>query len=104
MNRIWNKIKTHWGISSNIQATVILLVFAVTGFSTLYSHRLIDYLLGINEESDFWLKLLAFVFLILPIYTFLLYFWGIILGQRKFFTKFIKLKLKLLFRGKLHKK
>lgn len=98
MDTIWNRIKKHWGISSNSQAVVILLIFAVAGFSTLYSHRFINYMLGINKESFFWLRLLIFIFLILPVYTLILYVWGIVFGQRKFFTKFIKLKIKLIFR------
>lgn len=104
MNKFWQKIKQHWCITNDFQAAIILIVFAITGFSTLYSHRFIDYLLGINDDSNFFLKTVIFIFLILPIYTLLLYFWGNVFGQRKFFTKFIKLKLSLLFLRRKNKK
>ena len=104
MNKFLDRMKQHWQINSNLQAILILIVFALTGFSTLYSHRLIDYLLGIDNSSDLWLKSIIFVFLILPIYTILLYIWGILLGQKKFFTKFIRIKIKLLSMSMLRRK
>ena len=100
MNKIWRKLKKRWGITNDIQVAVILIVFALTGFSTLYSHRFIDYLFGVDDNSHFLLKTVIFIFLILPIYTLLLYLWAILLGQRKFFTKFIEFKLNLLFNRK----
>lgn len=100
MKSIWQKLKTRWGISSNFQVAVILLVFALTGFSTLFSHNYIDGLLGIDDDTAFWIELLVFVLLILPVFNMFLIIWGTLLGQRKFIVKFIKAKinfLKLLF-------
>jgi len=103
MKKVWSKLKERWGISSNFQVAVILVVFAVTGFSTLYVHKHINNLLGIDENTGFGLKIILFIFLILPVYTILFYLWGVILGQRKFITAFIKLKLDLLSFRKLFK-
>lgn len=100
---IWLKLKKRWGISSNSQVAVILLAFALSGFSTLYSHRYIDKLLGITDDTSFWIELLVFVILILPIYNTFLIIWGTILGQRKFVIKFIKTKIHLFTSWKFDK-
>jgi len=97
-NIIWNKLKKRWGISNNFQVAHILVVFAVTGFSTLFAHNYIDHLLGIEEDDSFWIKLVVFIVIVLPLFNTLLFFWGIVLGQRKFITAFIKLKLNLFFK------
>lgn len=97
---IWNKLKERWGVETNFQVFVILLTFALTGFSTLYAHNFIDYLLGVDSDTSFWIKLIIFIFLVLPIFSVFLYIWGIILGQRKFVTEFIKYKIALIFRRK----
>ncbi|MCK5134639.1 MAG: hypothetical protein KAR19_02530 [Bacteroidales bacterium] len=95
---ILQKLKRHWSISNSLQVLVILIVFALAGFSTLFIHRQINTLLEINQDSSFWLRLLVFIVLILPLYTVILYIYGIVLGQRKFSKKFIKTKLGLIFR------
>ena len=104
MKNIWNKIKSHWGISSNYQVTVILIVFALSGFSTLYAHNFIDSVLGIDEETGFWIKLIVFMLLILPTFNLFLLIWGTLLGQKKFFIQFIKTKIRLLTKGFLFRK
>ena len=90
------KLKKRWGISSAWQVVLILIVFAATGFSTLYTHRFINLKLGVTDDTEFWKEVIIFVVLILPIYTVLLYLWGVILGQKKFFSKFIKMKINIL--------
>ena len=100
MKNIWIKLKKRWEVESNFQVAVILIMFACTGFSTLYTHEFINHLLGIDDGSHFLLRTVIFIFLILPIFNLLLYFWGIIFGQKKFVTKFISLKLNLIFRRK----
>jgi len=95
---IWNKLKERWGVETNLKVLVILLVFSLTGFSTLYVHNFIDFLLGVTEETSFWIKLIIFIFLVLPIFSILLIVWGTILGQKKFATEFVKYKISLIFR------
>ncbi len=97
---IWNKLKERWGLKTNFQVLIILLVFSLTGFSTLYAHNFIDFLLGVNSETSFWIKTIIIIFLVLPIFTFFLFIWGTILGQRKFVTEFIKYKIGLIYRRK----
>ena len=89
-------MKVHWGITNDFQVLLILLVFALTGFSTLYAHNGIDYILGVEDHHHFLIKLAVFLILVMPVYTVLLYAWAIILGQRIFFVKLIKLKIRML--------
>ena len=96
VKKLWVRLKNHWKITSNIQVAVILLVFALSGFSTLYVHNYIDFLLGVDEESEFWIKALIFVLLVLPVFNLFLFIWGTLLGQQKFVIKFIKTKINLL--------
>ena len=103
MKKIWQKIKSHWEIDSDIQAVIILVVFALTGFSTLYAHNFIDFVLGIDGGTSFWIKLLVFVLLVLPIFNLFLIVWGTLLGQGKFFKNFIKTKIRLLTKWKKDK-
>jgi hypothetical protein len=103
MNKLIDILRKRWGVTSAFQVVIILIVFAVTGFSTLYVHRFIDHLLGIGKEDPFWLKALVFIVIILPLYTVLLYIWGFLVGQRKFFTTFIKLKIRLISGNRLYK-
>jgi len=98
VKKLWDRLKTHWRINSNIQVAIILLAFALSGFSTLYVHRYIDVLFGINEESSFWIDAAIFVLLILPIFNTFLFIYGTLLGQQKFVIRFIKIKINLLLR------
>ncbi len=92
------KLKKRWGITNNFQVLIILTVFATTGFSSLFFHKFINSILGINHNTSLLLNILIFILLILPIFTVLLYLWGTIFGQRKFFTKFIKFKIGLIYK------
>ena len=98
---IWNKLKARWGVETNFQVIIILIVFSLTGFSTLYAHNFIDYLLGVNNDTQLWIRIVIFIFLVLPIFSLLLFIWGTLLGQRKFVTEFLKYKIGILFRKKI---
>jgi len=103
MKKLIEILKTRWGVTNGRVVLVILSVFALSGFSTLFIHKIIDELLGIGKEDPFWMKLLVFIIIILPVFNIFLYIWGSILGQRDFFTLFIKTKIKLISGGKLFK-
>lgn len=99
MRRFWQNLKIRWGIESDFQVAIILVVFALTGFSFLYVHRWIDLLLGIEAQDPFWLKAVVFIIVLLPLYNLLLLIWGTLLGQFKFFKNFIvKFFSRLIFR------
>ena len=98
MKKFWQKLKKRWGIENDWQVAVILLVFTLTGFSFLFINPLIDRLLGLTEEDPFWIKVVVFVIITLPVYNILLIIWGTLLGQYKFFKNFIvKFFRRLLF-------
>jgi hypothetical protein len=84
------KLKTRWGITSTFQVIIILVVFACTGFSVLYAEEVIFRLMGIEEGKSWWLALLLFLLITLPLYNLLLLVYGFIFGQFRFFWNFEK--------------
>ncbi|HET8753044.1 MAG TPA: DUF6787 family protein [Salinimicrobium sp.] len=95
-----NKLKKRWGISSNFQVLVIILVFGITGSSSVFLAKPVLGFLGISREvfsSDFFwggfLYYLLRILLIFPIYQVLLVSYGWLFGQFKFFWAFEKTML-----------
>jgi hypothetical protein len=84
------KLKARWGITSTWQVILILIVFACTGFSTLYVEEQIYKLFHIPEENTWWIAVLLFIFITLPLYNAILLVYGFIVGQFKFFWNFEK--------------
>ncbi len=86
-----NKLKARWGIDSNWQIFIILLVFAITGSTSAKLAEPLCNLLGIYESSSHWaVYWSARIFLIFPIYQVLLVSFGWIFGQFQFFWAFEK--------------
>ena len=98
INKLWNKLKLRWGIDSNLQVLIILIAFSLAGPTSLFFHRKIDFLLGITDDSSFWLKVVVFIVIVLPIYNVFLFVYGVLLGQSRFFIKFFRDKFMLLKR------
>ena len=89
------KLKEKWGIKSNFQLVIILIVFAITGStSAVISGPTIDFLFGEIEMNGF-LKFILQLFIIMPIYQVLLLFFGFVFFQFNFFYKFVKKFLQL---------
>ncbi len=84
------KLKKRWNIQHNWEVFVILLVFALTGTSTVFLYRFIKNWVGITPDTFFLLKIIAFIFLALPLYNILLILWGKALGQGAFFQHFVR--------------
>lgn len=85
------KLKARWGIESNWQIIVILIVFAVTGSIASYIGKPILKYLNITTEAFGSLGYWAIRILILFImYQFMLVFFGWIFGQFNFFWNFEK--------------
>ncbi len=84
------KLKRRWNIQHNREILVILLVFALTGTSTVYLYSFIKKWVGITPDTFFLFKLVAFIFLALPLYNILLILWGKALGQGVFFHRFVR--------------
>ncbi len=84
------KLQTRWGVNSIWQVLVILLVFALTGFSILYLKKIVLGLLGATPETAWYYRWSITIFVILPLYQVVLLFYGTLLGQFRFFWEFEK--------------
>ncbi|MGB3150407.1 MAG: DUF6787 family protein [Maribacter sp.] len=90
------KLKEHWGITSNFQLIVIFIVFAITGSSSVYVAKPFLALIGLardNFSNAWWggtLYWMLRILLIFPFYQILLVIYGWLFGQFKFFWKFEK--------------
>jgi sterol desaturase/sphingolipid hydroxylase (fatty acid hydroxylase superfamily) len=94
------KLKERWGVKSNKQIVIILLVFAITGFSSLQLAKPFLTLIGIPDTFEpHWLYRVLRLLLIFPIYQILLVFVGFIFGQFSFFWNFEKKMLERLKLG-----
>ena len=92
--------KTRWGITSNFQLTVILVVFAITGSTSAYLSKPILEWMGLSkDEISGWIYYPLYLILIFPVYQVLLISFGFIFGQFKFFWAFEKKMLRSLGLG-----
>jgi hypothetical protein len=86
-----NKLKARWGITSNFQLVVIFIVFAINGS---LSAKISSFLMGefglTKENTNIVLYYLILLVLVLPLYPFMLMFFGWLFGQSKFFNPFAK--------------
>jgi len=100
MQKLFAKLKKRWNITSNLQLVVILLVFSLTGMSALYIRRIIFELIGIGDQTAFWLKAILYVLILFPVYQILFLAIGTLFGQFRFVWEFEK---KMLSRFRLKK-
>ena len=85
------KLKARWGIHSNTQFTLILVVFAITGTTAARCAAPIAAWLGVNDSTTTpWLYWPLQLVLILPLYQVLLLLVGSLFGQFRFFWAFEK--------------
>ncbi len=88
------KLKQRWKIESNLQLVLILVVFAITGSSTVFIRKPVFELLGITPETSLWITIPLYLAIILPSYQILLLVYGTIFGQFRFFWEFEKKMLR----------
>jgi hypothetical protein len=89
------KLKERWGITSNFQLTIIFIVFAITGSSSVMVSKPILDFLGIAKDSmPYFLYLILKIVIVLPVYQVLLVGFGFIFGQFAFFWNFEKKMLR----------
>jgi len=100
---MWEKLKKRWGIKSNFQTVIILIVFAITGSATVYFKKLIFGLIGISEFTPLGIKIPVYVIVILLVYNVLLLAIGSLFGQFRFFMNFEKKFFSRLIPGKRKK-
>lgn len=91
MNRIIVFLKERYQLKSSWQLLVVFIVFGLTGPITLLIHRkVINPLLGFDVDTSFYLKVILFIFVLIPLYNLILYGLGYVFGCRVFFKTFIK--------------
>lgn len=84
-------LKKRWNIDSNFQLFMIIIVFAINGTITArISYYLLDLLQISKYNTNLFIYYFLFIFLVLPIYPFLLMAVGYIFGQSNFFLPFSK--------------
>ena len=98
------KLKERWGITSNIQIILILIVFAINGSFAAWVTNPVTAFLGISKTvtSGFIYWPLRII-LIFPIYQLTLPIVGFLFGQFKFFWNFEKKFLRRIGFGFLFK-
>ena len=86
-----NKLKEKWGITSNFQIIIILVVFSITGSVAVWIAKPVLNLVGLDKEVvSPWLFWPIRIFIIFPIYQILIVIIGALFGQFKFFWAFEK--------------
>ncbi|MDJ1505561.1 DUF6787 family protein [Xanthocytophaga agilis] len=90
MSSFLQKLQTRWGVHTIWQVIVILIVFALTGFTAMYIKKPIFAWLGITPSTSWWYRTLIWLVTVLPAYQIFLLFYGFILGQFTFFWNFEK--------------
>jgi len=84
------KLKQRWGLSSNFQVAIVLLVFAITGSTSAYIAKPILSYLGINKvDIHILLYVVLYILIIFPIYKIMLLTIGTLFGQHYFFKNFL---------------
>lgn len=84
------KLKDRWNIKSNRQLAVVLLVFSLSGMSSLYVRLLVFGLLGVDFHTSLWIKVPLYVLIVFPAYQLLFLTIGTLLGQFRFVWEFEK--------------
>ena len=87
-------LKERWGIQSNFQLTIVIVVFAITGSASAWLSKPVCNLIGITKEDlGLWFTPVRLL-VIFPLYPFVLMFFGYLFGQSKFFFPFSKKMLR----------
>jgi len=98
------RLKQRWGITSNRQIIIIIIVFSITGYSSLFVAKPILELVGLSQETtNPWIYRPLRLILIFPFYQILIVAYGWLFGQFQFFWNFEKKMLKRMGLGFLFK-
>ena len=86
-----NRLKEKWGIKSNFQFFIILVVFSITGSVAVFIAKPLLNLVGLEKELiSPWVFWPIRIFIIFPIYQILIVIIGALFGQFQFFWNFEK--------------
>jgi len=82
---IIQKLMKKWNINSMWDFVMINIVFSLAGMTIVYERKPLFELLGITPETAFWIKVLVYIPLVIPLYQLNLIIYGTLLGQFRFF-------------------
>ncbi|MGV8137580.1 MAG: DUF6787 family protein [Mangrovibacterium sp.] len=85
-----NKLKQRWNVKSNLQLFIILFVFSISGSITLFVKAYILSWINYSPEWPVYIKILTWLFIVVPTYQLTLITIGTLLGQFEFFWRFEK--------------
>jgi len=86
-----NRLKEKWGIKSNFQFFIILVVFSITGSLAVFIAKPLLNLVGLEKEQiSPWVFWPFRILIIFPIYQILIIIIGALFGQFQFFWNFEK--------------
>lgn len=80
-----SRLKEKWGIQGTTQIILILLVFSLAGSTAVALKQVYFSFLGFDENTNFWIKTIAYLLFLFPSYQILLLLYGFLLGQFGFF-------------------
>ena len=99
------KLESKWGLTSNLQIIIIIIVFAINGSFSAWVAKPVTQFLGLYPET---MNVFAYwslrILLIFPIYQLTLPIVGFVFGQFRFFWNFEKKFLARVGLGFLFKK
>lgn len=85
------KLKQRWGLTSNFQVGIVLLVFAITGSTAAFISKPILSFIGVERGvMNSFLYWILYILIIFPIYKVILICIGTLFGQHEFFWNFVK--------------
>lgn len=85
------KLKEKWGIQSNFQLVIILIVFSVTGSLAVWVAHPVLTLVGLEKNAvSPWIFWPIRIVIIFPLYQIMIVIVGALFGQFKFFWNFEK--------------
>ena len=86
----FQKLEDRWEVKGWKQISLIFLVFALTGSSSVFVGKNIMGFIGITPDTNPWLRYPVRILLVFVVYQILLVWIGFLFGQFKFFWKFEK--------------
>ena len=84
------RLKKRWNIKSNFQLVLILIIFSVSGSSTLFVRQVVFEWIGVTGDTSLWIKVPLYVLIIFPAYQILFLIIGTLFGQFRFAWNFEK--------------
>jgi len=96
----FEKLKKKWGIESNWQIILIMVVFSLAGSTAVVLKPIYFEIFGITPETSTLVRIFVWLACLFPTYQVLLLAYGFILGQFSFFWEKEKKLVNFLLRRK----